>query len=81
MGLPVAAGRMVVQARAAGAAAIAAQQIRGDAALIEKDVLPDIAQRQPLAPPASLSGDVGAALLVGVNRFLRNSLRRGGGRH
>jgi hypothetical protein len=28
-----------------------------------------IAERQPVAPAPPLSGDVGAALFVGVNRF------------
>jgi len=36
---------------------------------IEKDVLPHVAKRLPLAPVAPLSRDVGASLLVGVYRF------------
>jgi hypothetical protein len=45
------------------------QQIGGDAAFVEKDVLPHIAERLPLAPAAPLSDDVGASLLLGVNGF------------
>ena len=68
-GFPVATGGVIAEPRPARAPAIAAQQIGGDAALIEEDVLPHIAEWQPLAPPAPLSGDVGTALFVGVNRF------------
>ena len=67
--LPFAAGRVIVEPRAAGTAAIPAQQIGGDAALIEKDVLPDIAQRLPVAPVAPGRSDVRPALFVGVDRF------------
>ena len=52
-----------------GTAAVAPEQIGRDAAFIEKDVLPHIAERLPLAPPAPLSGDVGPALFVGVYGF------------
>ncbi len=69
VGLPVAARGVIVQAGAAGAAAVAPQQIGRHAAFIEKDILPDIAERLRLAPPPTLSGDVGPALFVGVYRF------------
>ena len=67
--LPVTAGRVIAQPHAAETAPVAAQQIGRDAAFIEKDVVPGVAQRQPVAPAASLSGDVGAPLFVGVYRF------------
>ena len=69
MRLPVAARRVIVQARAAETAAIAAQQIGGHAALIEKDVLARVAERHAPPPPPTLRGDVRAPLLVGVYRF------------
>lgn len=67
--LPMTAGGVIAQAHAAATAPIAAQQIGRDAAFIEKDVRPGVAQRQPVAPAAPLSDDVGAPLFVGVYRF------------
>jgi len=67
--LPMPAGCVIAQAHAAETAPVAAQQIGRDAAFINKDVRPRIAQRQPVAPAAPLSGDVGPALFVGVYRF------------
>jgi hypothetical protein len=67
--LPMAAGRVITQPQAAQTSAIAAQQIGCDAAFIQEDVVPGVVQRQPLAPAAPLSGDVGAPLFVGVQRF------------
>jgi len=58
-----------VEARPARIAAIPAQQIRGDAALIQKDVLPDVAERLPVPPLAPRRRDIRPALLVGVYRF------------
>jgi hypothetical protein len=66
---PVTAGRVVREPETARAPTIAPEEIRGHAALIEKDVLPHVAERLPLAPVASLSGDVGTALFVGVYGF------------
>jgi hypothetical protein len=60
---------VIAQPHTAETAPVAAQQIGRDAALIDEDVLPRVAERQPLAPTASLSGDVGAPLFVGVYRF------------
>jgi hypothetical protein len=60
---------VVTEARPARAAAVAAQQVRRHAAFIKKHVLPEIAERLPLAPATPFSGDVGAALFVGVYRF------------
>ena len=67
--LPVAARRVIVEARASETPTIAAEQVGGDATFIEKDVLPCVAQGQPVSPPAAFSGDVGAPLFVGVYRF------------
>jgi hypothetical protein len=60
---------MIAEACAAKTAAVATQQIRRHAAFIQEDVLADIAERQPVAPPTALSDDVRTALLVGVDRF------------
>ena len=63
------ARRVVVEARAAGTPAVAAQQIRRHAAFVEKDVLAGsraAAARPPLPP---LRGDVRAPLFVGVYGF------------
>ena len=67
--LPMTAGRVIAQPDAPETATVSAQQISGDAAFIEKDVRPGVAQRQPVAPTAPLSGDVGSPLFVGVYRF------------
>jgi hypothetical protein len=63
------AGGVIPQPDTAATAPVAAQQIGRDAAFIEKDVLPGVAQRQPVAPAAPLSDDVGTSLFVGVYRF------------
>ena len=67
--LPMPARRVIAQAHAAQTAPVAAQQIGCDAAFIDEHVLPRVAQRQPGAPPAPLSGDVGPSLFVGVYGF------------
>ena len=67
--LPVTAGRVVAEPRAARTPAVAPQQIGRDAAFIEKDVLPHIVKRQLLAPSPPVSRHVGAALFFGVYRF------------
>lgn len=67
--LPMPARRVIAQPHAAEAAPVSAQQIGRDPTLIEKDVLPGIVQRQPVAPAPPLSGDVGSPLFVGVYRF------------
>ena len=69
MGFPMTAGCVIAQAHAAQTASVAAQQIRRDAAFIDKDVRPGVAEREPVAPATPLSGDVGAPLFVGVYRF------------
>lgn len=69
VGFPMAAGRVIAQPHAAKTASIPAQQIGRDAAFIQKDVVPSVVERQPLAPAAPLSGDVRSSLLVGMQRF------------
>lgn len=67
--LPLAARRVIAEPRAAGTPTVAAQQVGRDPAFIEKHVLRGVVDRLPVAPPPALSGDVGPALFVGVNRF------------
>jgi hypothetical protein len=66
VGLPVTARRVIAESRAARAAAVAPEQIGRHAAFIEKDILPGIVERLPIAPPPTLSGDGGPTLFVGV---------------
>lgn len=67
--LPVTARRVITQPRATRTAPVPPQQVSRYAAFIEKDVVPDIADRLPLTPSPTLSDDVGAALFVGVYGF------------
>ena len=60
---------VVVQPGAPGTATIAAQKIGGDAALIHKDILAGVVQRQRVTPRAALRGDVSPSLFVGVDGF------------
>ena len=69
MGLPMATRRVIPEAHAAGAAPVAAQQIRGDARFVEEDVGPGVVQRQCVLPLAARRGDVRPSLLVGVYGF------------
>jgi hypothetical protein len=69
MRLPMTAGRVVVEPRPTRTSPVPPQQIGRDAAFVEKDVLPYIAERLPLAPAAPLSRDVWTPLLVGVQGF------------
>ena len=63
------ARRVITESGAARAAAVAPEQIGRHAAFIEKDILPGIVERLPVAPPPTLSGDGGPALFVGVYGF------------
>lgn len=69
MRLPMAARREITKTRAAGTPAIASEQIRRDAALIEKDERSGVAERLPLSPTAARHDDVRAALFGGVYGF------------
>jgi hypothetical protein len=67
--LPVTAGRVITESRAARAATVASEEVGRHAAFIEKDIVPHIAERLPRAPSLTLSDDVGTALFVGVDGF------------
>jgi len=60
---------VIAQAHAAQTAPVATQQIGRDTTFIDEYVLPRVAQRQPVAPAAPFSRDVGPPLFVGVYRF------------
>jgi hypothetical protein len=68
-GLPVAAGRVVVEPFATRTASVAAQQISGHPTFVEEYVLARVTERQPLAPVAPRGDDIRASLFVGVYRF------------
>jgi hypothetical protein len=67
--LPVTVRGVIVEADAPQTAAISAEQIGRDAALIDEDPLANVAQWHPRAPVAALSRDVRSPLFVGVHRF------------
>jgi hypothetical protein len=69
VGLPVTAGRVIGEPRATAAPAVQAQEVGGDTALVEKDVLPNVSERLPVTPATSFGGDGWAPLFVGVYRF------------
>jgi hypothetical protein len=58
-----------MEANAPGTPAIATEQVGGDSAFIEKDVLPHVAKRQPRPPAAPVRDDVRPSLLLGVDGF------------
>ena len=63
------AGRVVVQPGATRTATVAAQEISGDAALVEKDILAGVVHRQRVTPRAALRRDISPSLFVGVYGF------------
>lgn len=65
----MAAGRVIAEPGAPRTPAIAADQIGGDAAFVEKDILADVAEWEPGPPAAAFSDDVRPSLFVGVYRF------------
>jgi hypothetical protein len=69
MGLPMAARRVIAEARAARTPAIPSEQIGRHPTFIEEDVLADLAQRLPRPPLAAGRGDIRPTLLVGVYGF------------
>lgn len=69
MRLPMATRRVIVEAGAAGTAAVAPQQVGGDPALIQKDILADVAEGLPVLPLAAGRRDVRPTLFVGVQSF------------
>ena len=60
---------MILEAGAAGTAAVAPQEIGRHAAFIEEDVLAHVAERLPRPPLPAGRGDIRPALFVGVYRF------------
>jgi hypothetical protein len=69
VGLPMPARRVIVEPHAAATPPIATEEIGRHAAFIEKNVVPHVAQRQPVPPSSSFSDDVGPPLLLGVDAF------------
>ena len=67
--LPMTTRGVVVKPGAPRTATVAAQEIGGDAALVQKDVLAAVVQRQRVTPRAALRGDVSPSLFVGVYGF------------
>jgi hypothetical protein len=60
---------MVVEPRPSEAAAVATDQVRRHATLIQKEIASRLAEREEVAPPAAGVDDIRASLLVGVDRF------------
>lgn len=69
VGLPMATRRVIAQAHAARTAPIAAQEIGGDAGLVDEDVGARVVQRLRVLPAATRRGDIRPALFVGVYGF------------
>jgi len=67
--LPMTARRVVAQARPARTAAVATEQVGGDAAFIEKHVLARIPQGLPRLPPPAGVGNIRPTLFGGVYGF------------
>jgi len=67
--LPMTAGRVIAQARAAQTATVPPQQIGRDPAFIQKQILRDVAERLPRLPLPPGRGDIRSTLFVGVYRF------------
>lgn len=67
--LPVPARRVIAEAEAARAAAIATQQIGRDARFIDEDVATRIVQPQRVLPASPCRRDIRSPLFVGMYRF------------
>ena len=67
--LPVTARRVIRRARPSRAPRIAAQEVGGDARLVDKHEVAGVVKRQRRRPASSRGGDVSAALFAGVYRF------------
>ena len=67
--VPMTARGVVVEAGPTRTPAVAAQQVGGYAALVQKDVATGVVQGQPLPPVATLRRDVRPSLFVGVYGF------------
>lgn len=69
VGLPVAAGCVIRDARASRTAGIAAKQVRGDTRFIDEDILAGIVKWEPIPPTTTSGGDIRTPLFVGVYGF------------
>ena len=67
--LPVAARRVIPNARPAKASGVAAQQIGGHARFVDEDVLSRLTKRLGLAPLTASGRDIRSTLFVGVYGF------------
>lgn len=67
--LPMAIRRVVAEPEPARAATIPAQQIGGDAGLVNEDVAARVVQRQRVLPMPPRRGNISAPLFVGEYRF------------
>ena len=67
--VPMPIGRVVAQPEAPRAAAVAADQVGGDARLVDEDVAARIVQGKGVLPPPPRGGDISAPLFVGEYRF------------
>ena len=65
----MATGGVIVQPRAAGTPAVAAQDVGPHTALVEKHVVTGLVQGQPVSPLPPLGRDVRPPLFVGVYGF------------
>ena len=61
--------RVIPEPHAARTPPVAAQEIRGYARLVDKDVGAGVVQRLRVLPSSAIGGDVRASLLVGMYRF------------
>ena len=67
--LPVAAGRVICDARAPGAARVPTQQVGGNARLIHEHIAAGIVERERRTPSTARGGDLRSPLFVGVYGF------------
>jgi len=69
VGLPMPTRRVIAQSDAARTAAVPPQQIGGDPAFIEEEIVARVSQVLTVAPASAVRGDVRSALFVSVQRF------------
>ena len=69
MGFPMAARGVIMEPRAAQAAAESPQQVGCHATFVEKPILAHVAQRLPVPPLAPRGRDIGPPLFIGVDGF------------
>jgi hypothetical protein len=69
VGLPMLAGRVIVETRPTRTAAVATQQVGRDARFVDEHVLTGVPERQPVAPVAARRDDIRPTLFLGVDCF------------